>query len=122
MLICSFNSEQRRGSRIEDQGSRIASSVRLSILYLLSSILNPRSSILDPQSSILNPLSSIFGLTVSQSHFAQFTLDALAQLGFIELLGDADRVADGFVRRAAVTDQHDLLAAQQRRPAEFRII
>src|SRR6266508_2011271 len=136
MLICSFNSEQRRGSRIEDRGSRIASSVRLSILYLLSSILNPRSSILDPQSSILdprssildpqssilNPLSSIFGLTVSQSHFAQFTLDALAQLGFIELLGDADRVADGFGRRAAVTDQHDLLAAQQRRPAEFRII
>src|SRR6266508_3670880 len=116
MLICSFNSEQRRGSRIEDRGSRHQLDSRSSIFYPQSSILDPRSSILDPRSSILNPLSSIFGLTVSQSHFAQFTLDALAQLGFIELLGDADRVADGFGRRAAVTDQHDLLAAQQRRP------
>src|SRR5262245_34698975 len=66
--------------------------------------------------------SSTLNFAASQSHFAQFALDALTQIGFIEFLGDADRVADGFRRRAAVTDQHDLLAAQQRRSAEFRII
>src|SRR5262245_5049281 len=116
MLTCPFKSEQRRRSGIEGPVFR-------STLDPLSSILHPLSSILYyPQSSILNPQSSIFGLTVSQSHFAQLTLDALAQLGFVELLGDADRVADGFGRRAAVTDQHDLLASQKRRPAEFRII
>src|SRR5262245_43750352 len=57
-----------------------------------------------------------------QRQFAEFALDVVAQIGFVKLLGDADGVADRFWRRAAVTDQGDLLAAEQRRPAEFRII
>src|SRR5262249_51142074 len=65
-----LNSEENRGSRVEDRGSRHLFDPRSSIFYLLlssipiifysrSSILDPRSSVLCPLSSILYPLSSI---------------------------------------------------------------
>src|SRR5262245_50624657 len=60
--------------------------------------------------------------TAGQGQSAEFVLDVFAQVGFVKLLGDADRVADRFWRRTAMTDQGDLLAAEQRRPAEFRIV
>src|SRR5258706_4211545 len=57
-----------------------------------------------------------------QCHFADLSLNPLAQVRLVELFGDANGIANRLGRRTAVTDDGHLLAAQQRRTTELRII